>query len=127
MARWSVLQLEKAMQKRLFRLRKQGHIDRALAAREHSAQGDQQQLVEVVKCCVAAARVVQTLPALAKLLQHLVVENGCAPPATIAHKRFAPEVSLSLRTPCKCDCPAFSRSRQTELSMALYRDVESDC
>jgi hypothetical protein len=52
-----------------FRLREQGHVDRALPAAQDCAQGDHQKLMEVVQTCIAGSRVFKTLPKRRKLIQ----------------------------------------------------------
>ena len=63
------LKPEKPAQKRLFRLREQAHVDRALPATQNRAHGYRQNLMKVVQRRIASARVVQTLPAFDKAIQ----------------------------------------------------------
>jgi predicted transposase YbfD/YdcC len=65
----AVGQGEKAAQKRLFGLSKQSHIHRTLTAAQHAAQGDHQQFVKVMQRGIAAARILNSFPTGAKLLQ----------------------------------------------------------
>jgi hypothetical protein len=76
----TVLQLEKAAQKRLFRFRKPRHGNRTLTAAQHRAQRDHQQFVEVVQPGIAGARVLQTFPAGDELIQAVLPRNVSATP-----------------------------------------------
>ena len=61
MAGHAVLQPEKAAQERLFGLGEQRHVHRALAAAQHRAQRDHQQLMEIVQTGIAGSRILQSL------------------------------------------------------------------
>jgi hypothetical protein len=100
MARRAVLQLQKTPQKGLFRPCEQRHIDRALATAQHRAQRDQQKFMEIVNLGIAAAGIVQTLPALRKLLQYFVA----------GHERSLPQPSpgTNLRRKCQKGCTLIS-------------------
>jgi hypothetical protein len=54
---------------------KKGHVDRALAAAEHRAKSDHQQIVEVVQTGIAGSRVLQTFPTGNKLIQSIIPER----------------------------------------------------
>jgi len=66
----AVLELEKAAQKRLFRLREQAHVHRPLRSTQSRAHGYRQYLMEVVKRGVSRARIVQPIPASDEILQN---------------------------------------------------------
>jgi hypothetical protein len=66
----AVLELQEAPQERLLRNRKCRHVRRTLTAAQDRAQGDDQQLVEVVQAGIAGPRVLQSLKAGDKLVQH---------------------------------------------------------
>src|SRR3954453_7095030 len=76
----TVLQLEKAAQKCLFRFRESRHGNRALPAAQHRAKRDYQQLVEVMQAGIAGARVLQTLPAGDEPIQAVLPCNPSATP-----------------------------------------------
>ena len=59
----AVLQGEEAAQERLLGDGEQRHVDRALPAAQHGAEGDHQDLVEVVLAGIPAARVIQAFQA----------------------------------------------------------------
>ena len=52
------------------------HIDRALTAAQHGAQGNHQQLMEIVQGGIAGPRILQTLPAGDELIQHDLPRRG---------------------------------------------------
>lgn len=64
-----MLQREEATQERLLRPGEQGHIDGALPAAQHCAQGHDQQLVEVVSAGVTCAWVLLACKAGEKLVR----------------------------------------------------------
>jgi hypothetical protein len=68
MAGHAMLKLEETPQERLFRRRERCHVHRALTAAQHRAEGDHQQVMEVVQTGIARPRVLQLLPAGNKLV-----------------------------------------------------------
>jgi len=70
MAGHAILELEKPTQEWLFRLREQAHIHRALASAQNRAHRDRQNLMEIVQCSIAGARVIQPVPAFDKAIQN---------------------------------------------------------
>ena len=70
MAGHAILQLEKPAQEGLLRLREQAHVHRTLPAAQNRAHRYRQNLMKVVQCGIAGARVVQTIPAFDKAIQN---------------------------------------------------------
>ena len=70
MAGHAMCELAKTAQKRLLRLREQAHVHRALTAAQNRAQGDDQNLMEVVQRSVPRTRIIQPVPARDKFLQN---------------------------------------------------------
>src|SRR5271154_4328541 len=68
----AILEPEKAAQERLLRLGEQAHVHRALPAAQNRAHRYRQNLMKVVQRRIAGARVVQTVPAFDKPIQHLL-------------------------------------------------------
>ena len=104
MAGHAVLELEKAAQKRLFRLREQPHVHRTLAAAQNRAQGYRQYLMEVVKRGVARTRILQPVPASHEIFQYDLPERESFAtrqnPFQSKHK-----TALDLIQEFKCDSP----------------------
>ncbi len=76
MAGQAIGKLEETSQESLLRPREQPHIDRTLPATQYGAQGDHQQLIEVMQSGIPGARVFQPLPACGKLIQDDLPKRG---------------------------------------------------
>ncbi len=105
-ARDTVLELEEAAQERLFRLREQCHVHRALPATQYRAQGNHQNLMEVVQTGIAGSPVLKTLPARDKLIQGVPSPGVFRPPTgRIDHARLGKPESCQGNS--KCDSPGW--------------------
>jgi hypothetical protein len=78
----AVLQTEELAQERFFRLGKFGHVRRVLPTAQDRAQGDHQQVVEIVQGGIAGSRVFETLPAGSNLFQSIPQRPG------VTHRRL---------------------------------------